>query len=78
MKFSISQSRVIESPSSWMSHQRVTPYRPDAYFICLTHLSISGRWGDHLEQLVDDGVDLKYEFLRELVVKAGLSQTTIR
>jgi len=52
--------------------ERAAPYRPDVYLVCLTHLSISGRWGDHLEQLVDDGVDLKYPFLRELAAEARL------
>jgi lysophospholipase L1-like esterase len=52
--------------------ERAAPYRPDVYLVCLTHLSISGRWGDHLEQLVDDGVDLKYAYLRELAAEARL------
>ena len=53
--------------------EKAPPYAPDLYMLALTELSISGRWGDHLEQLVADGVDLKYEFLRDLVQRARLT-----
>jgi lysophospholipase L1-like esterase len=53
--------------------EKVPPYAPDVYMLALTELSISGRWGDHLQQLVADGVDLKYDFLRDLVRRSRLT-----
>jgi lysophospholipase L1-like esterase len=53
--------------------EKASSYSPDVYMLALTELSISGRWGDHLEQLVADGVDLKYPFLRDVVQRARLT-----
>ena len=72
LNFAVSGYRITQLVD--VALERAASYRPDVYFVCLTHLSISGRWGDHLEQLVDDGVDLKYEYLRELATKARLSR----
>jgi lysophospholipase L1-like esterase len=52
--------------------ETVPAYDPDVYVICLTRLSVGGAWGDHLAQLIYDGIDLKYPYLRELTTIAGL------
>ena len=72
LNFAVSGYRITQFVD--VALERATSYRPDVYLVCLTQLSISGRWGDHLEQLVDDGVDLKYAFLRELAAEAALSR----
>jgi lysophospholipase L1-like esterase len=52
--------------------ETVPRFKPDVYVICLTRLSVGNVWGDHLAQLVYDGIDLKYPYLRELAASAGL------
>jgi lysophospholipase L1-like esterase len=47
-------------------------FRPDVYVVALSELSINQKWSVHLSQLVDDGVDLKYDFLRDVVRQANL------
>jgi hypothetical protein len=44
------------------------------YVVCLTQLTVSRKWGDHIAQLVWDGIDLKYPFLRELATQAALDR----
>ncbi|MBI4516690.1 MAG: SGNH/GDSL hydrolase family protein [Deltaproteobacteria bacterium] len=51
---------------------RASAFDPDVYLLALTDLSISRTWGDHLAQLVHDGIDLKYEFLTALARHAQL------
>jgi hypothetical protein len=53
--------------------ERVPSFAPDVYVVCLTRLSVGVAWGDHLAQLVYDRIDLKYPYLREVALKAGLS-----
>ena len=52
--------------------EKVPRFSPDVYVVCLTRLSVSRKWGDHVAQLVYDGVDLKYPFLRRLATDANL------
>jgi hypothetical protein len=47
-------------------------FSPDVYLVCLTRLSVSRKWGDHVAQLVYDGIDLKYPALRDLAAEAGI------
>jgi lysophospholipase L1-like esterase len=52
--------------------EKTPPFKPDVYVVCLTRLAVSRKWGDHVAQLVYDGIDLKYPFLRDLAVSARL------
>lgn len=52
--------------------ERATPYEPDVYVVALTDRSVYRRWGDHLVFLLDAGIDLKYDHLRQVVREAGL------
>lgn len=47
-------------------------FQPDTYLVALSELSISRKWGDHIEQLVSSGVDLKYDFLKQVAREAQL------
>ena len=47
-------------------------FHPDVYVITLTELTIGSSWADHIKQLVDQGEDLKYDPIREVVKESGL------
>jgi lysophospholipase L1-like esterase len=47
-------------------------YRPDVYVLVLSRLSVFRRWADHVTTLVQNGVDLKYDHLRQIVSDSGL------
>ena len=42
------------------------------YVITLTELTIGPSWADHIEQLVNEGAELKYDPIREIVKESGL------
>jgi hypothetical protein len=48
------------------------PFEPDVYVLPLSELSVFRRWADHLTTLVQNGIDLKYDYLRRVVVESGL------
>jgi hypothetical protein len=53
--------------------REVTPkFQPNAYIVALTVISTNRLWADHICQLLIDGVDLKYPYLRSLVEKCDL------
>ncbi len=47
-------------------------FSPDVYIVALSWLSVGDKWGLHLAQLVEDGIDLKYDALRDVVRDSGL------
>ena len=49
-------------------------FQPDVYILELSELAISGNWDTHITQLVQAGIDPKYDFLRETVRQAGVVQ----
>jgi len=52
--------------------EKLPPYSPDVYVICLSELSSFRRWGEHFAQLVTEGIDLKYDFLKQVAREARL------
>jgi lysophospholipase L1-like esterase len=52
---------------------KATPYAPDLYVIALTKLSVYRQWGQHIALLMNAGIDLKYDYLRNMAREAGLS-----
>jgi hypothetical protein len=52
--------------------ERVPPFSPDVYVLPLSELSVFRNWGDHIATLVQNGIDLKYDYLRQMVREAGL------
>jgi hypothetical protein len=51
---------------------RAATFSPDAYILVLTDLSLSRKWADHIWQLVNDGIDLRYDYLKDMVRRAKL------
>lgn len=49
-------------------------FRPDAYVVVVSWLTVGRKWGLHLAQLVDEGIDPKYDFLRQVVRDADLKK----
>jgi hypothetical protein len=52
--------------------ERVPEFSPDVYVLPLSELSVFRNWGDHVATLVQNDLDLKYDFLRQMVREAGL------
>ncbi len=50
-------------------------FEPDVYIVALTENSGTRKWAEHLIQLVYDGIDLKYDFLKQVVRDAGVAKT---
>jgi hypothetical protein len=52
-------------------------YHPDVYMVSLTSLGFIDNkgWRNHLGRLIQDRVDLKYPYLKDLVAKAGIRPT---
>jgi lysophospholipase L1-like esterase len=49
-------------------------FHPDAYVLAVSWLTIARKWGLHLAQLVEQGIDPKYDFLRKVIADAGLKK----
>ena len=47
-------------------------YRPDAYVLVVSWLTVGRKWGLHLAQMADEGIDPKYDFLRKVTTEANL------
>jgi hypothetical protein len=52
---------------------KATPCKPDVYVVALSDLSVYRRWHGHISTLTYSGIDLKYDYLRNLVREAGLT-----
>lgn len=48
------------------------PFQPDMFVVPFSELTVFKRWGDHITTLVQNGIDLKYDYLKRVVVEAGL------
>jgi hypothetical protein len=55
-----------------MARTRATGYRPDTYMYCLSVLSVYRSWARHLSLVMNDGIDLKYDYLRQVVKESGV------
>ncbi|MFN7914832.1 MAG: SGNH/GDSL hydrolase family protein [Vicinamibacterales bacterium] len=55
----------------WVLQHKVPRFQPQVNVVALTNLSFT-RWEAHLVQLIHDGIDLHYPFLKELVARAGV------
>jgi hypothetical protein len=52
---------------------RATAFEPDVYVVALTDRCVYRAWGRHLAQLLQAGIDLKYDYLRDIVRQAGVT-----
>jgi GDSL-like lipase/acylhydrolase family protein len=60
-------TQLVDAAVDW-----VPRFQPDVYVLPLSELSVFRRWADHLTTLVQGGVDLKYDYLKQMVQQAGL------
>ncbi|HMB71063.1 MAG TPA: SGNH/GDSL hydrolase family protein [bacterium] len=56
----------------WIVQNKVPAFHPQVDVVVFTDLTAFRKWGDHLVQLVHDGVDLEYPYLKELAAQADL------
>jgi len=55
-----------------IARTRAATYHPDAYVYCLSPLSVYRQWARHLALVMNQGIDLKYDYLRQLVKESGV------
>jgi hypothetical protein len=55
-----------------MARMRATAYRPDTYVYCLSPLSVYRSWSRHIALVMNAGIDLKYDYLRQVVKESGV------
>jgi hypothetical protein len=51
------------------------PFNPDLYVLPLSELSVFRKWADHLTTIVQNGLDVKYPFLRRVIAESGLRES---
>jgi hypothetical protein len=56
----------------WVVDEVAPRFSPQAYVVVCTDLTVFRKWGDHVGQLVHDGIDLHYPYLRQLAERADL------
>jgi lysophospholipase L1-like esterase len=52
---------------------RVPPFSPNLYVVALTDRSVFRVWADHLASVVRNRVDLKYDYLKQIVKEAKVT-----
>lgn len=52
---------------------KAPPYAPDAYVVALSDLSVYRRWHGHIATLMYSGIDLKYDYLKNMIREARLT-----
>lgn len=50
-------------------------FHPDVYLIDFNELATSAQWSKHLVDITQQGIDPKYDFLRDILRQAGVSRT---
>jgi lysophospholipase L1-like esterase len=71
LNFSVSGYRITQTLE--VALEKAPRFQPDAYVVALSDLSVFRKWGHHLGQLIYDGIDLKYPYLKEMSQQAQLS-----
>jgi lysophospholipase L1-like esterase len=72
LNFGVSGYRLTQT---WdVMRERASLYKPDVYMLSITDLTVFRRWEQHLVRLVNRGDDLKYDLLRDVAKKAGLTR----
>jgi hypothetical protein len=55
-----------------VARTKAAEFSPDCYILVLSDLSVSRKWADHIWQMVADDIDLQYDFLKDVVRRAGI------
>ena len=71
LTFSVSGYRITQLAD--LASVKVNRFQPDAYFPALTDF-VFRDWANHIWSLIDQGIDLKYEPLRDVVRRSGASR----
>jgi lysophospholipase L1-like esterase len=71
LNFSVSGYRITQTVE--VALERAPAFKPDVYMVALSDLSVFRQWGHHLGQLISDGIDLKYPYLKQLARDARLT-----
>lgn len=58
-----------------MATQFAPEFQPDVVLFTLHYLAFGPEWSSHIATVVQDGIDLKYPFLKEIAEKAELRQS---
>lgn len=56
-----------------VAREKASRFQPDAFLVTITPLSLVERWGHHIVELVQQGIDLKHEYLRQVVADAAIA-----
>jgi hypothetical protein len=73
LNFAIGGYRITQVMEA-MSH-KAARFRPDVYLAAITSVSVSHRWSYHIGHLLQRKIDLKYDFLRQVVADAHVQPT---
>ena len=55
--------------------EKAARFRPDVYLVAITSVSVSHRWSYHVGHLLQRQIDLKYDFLRQVIADAHVQPT---
>ncbi len=72
LNFAVSGYHITQQLES--ARVKAAPFKPDVYVFALTDLAVYRRWSGHIAALVYAGIDLKYDYLRNLVQEARLTK----
>jgi lysophospholipase L1-like esterase len=56
----------------WVLQTKAAEFHSQVHVVVFTDLTAFRKWGDHLVQLVHDGIDLHYPYLQDLAKRADL------
>jgi hypothetical protein len=55
--------------------EKAAPFHPDVYLVAITSVGVSHRWSYHIGHLLQRKIDLKYDFLRQVIADAHMERT---
>ena len=55
--------------------EKAARFHPDVYLVAITSVSVSHRWSYHIGHLLQRKIDLKYDFLRQVMAEAQVQPT---
>ena len=55
--------------------EKAARFHPDVYLVAITSVSVSHRWSYHIGHLLQRKIDLKYDFLRQVIADAQVEPT---
>jgi len=55
--------------------EKAARFQPDVYLVAITSVSVSHRWSYHIGHLLQRKIDLKYDFLRQVLADAHVQPT---